>query len=248
MVEEKILQQLGLSEKQARVYLACLELGQGSVVEVSKKAGTKRPTTYLVLDELKQKGLVSELPKEKTTLFSAEDPIMLESKLKQSLKDFSQMLPYLRAKLGKGKKPRVRFHEGKEAMRKIYLSEIFPSDIIYAYGTSIRKFFDLFPDLFDIWAKYWRPKAKHKCVLEIVSNEPEDIKHAKKNIPISKVRILPKGMKFLADNVVTDNKVFIFSLDNLFAVVIESEDLATTYRTLVELAWESAVPVEEWVE
>ena len=39
---ENELQQLGLSEKEAKVYLASLELGSTSVLEISKKAGLKR--------------------------------------------------------------------------------------------------------------------------------------------------------------------------------------------------------------
>ncbi|PIT86455.1 MAG: hypothetical protein COU33_03055, partial [Candidatus Magasanikbacteria bacterium CG10_big_fil_rev_8_21_14_0_10_43_6] len=34
-----ILQNLGLNEKEAKVYLACLELGSATVQEVSDKAG-----------------------------------------------------------------------------------------------------------------------------------------------------------------------------------------------------------------
>ena len=45
---------LGLNEKQAKVYLALLQLGQAGVTAVAEKAGTKRPTTYLILEELRQ--------------------------------------------------------------------------------------------------------------------------------------------------------------------------------------------------
>ena len=100
------------------------------------------------------------------------------------------------------------------------------------------------------WKNIWWPKKKKAKdeVLEIVSNEPDDIQYAKDSIGEREIRILPKNKQFLADNAVTDNKIFIISLESQFAVIIESEDLAKTYRTLVELAWQSAIPAEKWVD
>ena len=117
------------------------------------------------------------------------------------------------------------------------------------YGTSVKKFVETFPDLFDKWDAYWQSKKKNPDnVLEIVDNEPEDIAYAKHYIGKREVRIVPKGKKFLADSAIADDKIMITSLDPIFAVIIESEQLADTYRALVELAWESAIPAKDWKE
>jgi hypothetical protein len=55
---------------------------------------------------------------------------------------------------------------------------------------------------------------------------------------------MPKDLPVNADCVVTENKIFIISLVNLFAVLIESEDLATTFRNFYELAWRGAEKVK----
>ena len=47
------LEKTGLTENEAKVYLAALELGETTVIRLAKKAGIKRPTTYLVVDSLK---------------------------------------------------------------------------------------------------------------------------------------------------------------------------------------------------
>ena len=60
-----VLERVGLKGKEASVYLALLELGTASVESIAKKAGTKRPTTYLVLDDLQNRGLVSIVPQQK---------------------------------------------------------------------------------------------------------------------------------------------------------------------------------------
>ena len=41
------LKNIGLGDKAAKVYLAMLELGPASVLEIAAKASVNRPTTYL---------------------------------------------------------------------------------------------------------------------------------------------------------------------------------------------------------
>lgn len=54
---KKELKQLGLSDKDIEIYLSGLKLGPSSVQEISRKAGVKRSTTYLIFENLKKMGL-----------------------------------------------------------------------------------------------------------------------------------------------------------------------------------------------
>src|SRR3990172_67098 len=97
----KQLQEMGLSEKEARVYLALLELGQAGVPEISKKSGVNRTTTYVILESLAKEGLVSQIEKEKE-------------------KEFIEHLAQLAALFETaGERPKVRFYEGKEGLNVI---------------------------------------------------------------------------------------------------------------------------------
>ena len=55
------LEEIGLSEKEANVYLAILKVGRGTAYKIARLAGVKTPTTYLMLDDLLKKGLVLSL-------------------------------------------------------------------------------------------------------------------------------------------------------------------------------------------
>lgn len=69
------LRKLGLTEKEVRVYLAGLELGPSSVQNIAQKAGLTRPTTYEIIEKLKEKRLFSETAKEKKKkFFVAQSP------------------------------------------------------------------------------------------------------------------------------------------------------------------------------
>lgn len=68
------LKHIGLNEKEAQIYLSLLELGKATVLSVSKRSGIKRPTAYLVLESLVEKGFVSRIIKGKKTFFSSQNP------------------------------------------------------------------------------------------------------------------------------------------------------------------------------
>ena len=64
----ELLNKLGLNQKEANVYMACLELGSGTIKELSEKSGVKRTSIYNFLEELKQKGLITQIQKGKKTI------------------------------------------------------------------------------------------------------------------------------------------------------------------------------------
>ncbi|KKR30424.1 MAG: Transcriptional regulator, TrmB, partial [Parcubacteria group bacterium GW2011_GWC1_39_8] len=71
---EKYLKDIGLSDKEAAVYLALLSFDKALVSDISEKAKIKRPTTYVILETLAKKGLVSESNIGKKTFYIAEPP------------------------------------------------------------------------------------------------------------------------------------------------------------------------------
>lgn len=116
---------LGLSEKEAKIYLAALELGAETAQEIAKKAGVNRATTYVILQGLIKKGLASTFTKGKKTFFAAAPPEQLDHLLRKQeediferRRDLETMIPHLRAlfNLADGK-PKVRFYEGYDGIR-----------------------------------------------------------------------------------------------------------------------------------
>jgi len=121
---EKYLQDIGLSEKEASVYIALLSFDKAGVNDVSVKAKIKRPTAYVILTSLQKKGLVSEVEVGKKTFYMAEPPEKLESflsrrinLLEESRKSLEVLIPELKSiHRGSGEKPVVRFLDSKEGI------------------------------------------------------------------------------------------------------------------------------------
>ena len=49
-----ILQDIGFSEKEAKIYLAILELNEALPSAIARRANIKRPTTYVILDQFEE--------------------------------------------------------------------------------------------------------------------------------------------------------------------------------------------------
>ena len=123
MVSNTILKKLGLTEKEAKIYLACLELGTGTVVKISRKAEITRGSTYDVLEEMLDKGYVSKLHKDKHMVFSAVDPEILMKNYKDRLRDFEMALPELKGLFNQySSRPKVRYFEGLDGIKRVYAS------------------------------------------------------------------------------------------------------------------------------
>ena len=101
MLKEQ-LEKIGLAEKEAKVFLASLELGSSAAQGIAKKAGINRATTYVIIEKLMKKGLMSSVEKGKKTYFQTEDPKRLlklleeqEEGLKRKEEEFKKYLPEL---------------------------------------------------------------------------------------------------------------------------------------------------------
>jgi len=241
MIEEKILKDLGLTETEAKIYLACLELGSDSVLHIAKKAEIKRPTCYLSLDSLFEKGLVSKVEKKNTTFYSAEDPNIILNKYKEKIANFQDLLPFFHAKFNKGPKPKIRYYEGKEALWNIYTKIMFPSKKIYFFGTNTKKLLETFPTIIEYWDDHYSSQCQES--LELASYDETTFKKIYKKIKNHKVRNMPKSLPVFADAIIIEDKIFIVSLNNLFGILIESEDLAKTFKSFFMLAWQAAKSV-----
>ncbi len=257
MIALRHLIQLGLSEKEAQLYIAALQLGSGTVQEIAKKANIKRPTAYVVLDQLIEKGLISRKPSNGGTSYIAENPEKLEVLVDQQKFALSHALPLLKD-LHKEEinRPSVKIYEGVEGMKKIYFDTVWKSKTEILYFASIRKINKLYPGLLDQWVKDFNTENSFQAkARELINPDKEDLAYGV-NFSMSdksrQTRVIPKDfpMQFIGtDNAIFDDKVMFVSLEGkLFTTLIKNKVLADTMRTLYELAWSASIPIEKFIE
>ena len=117
------LRKLGLKEKEVGVYLAGLELGPTTVQNIAKQAGTARPTTYEILEVLKEKGLFQETKQQKKRYFIAQSPEKILSilrlqkrELEEKEREFIRIIAALDTKYGSKDKSGVQVFKGVEGL------------------------------------------------------------------------------------------------------------------------------------
>jgi HTH-type transcriptional regulator, sugar sensing transcriptional regulator len=235
---EDSLKYLGLEEKEAKVYLALLQLGSASVPKISIKAEVKRPTTYLILEELRKKGLVTLVPRPNKTIYTVQSPQILLEEQKEKEETIREKMPELLAMYNSQKeKPKVRFYEGEENIVNLYNKEIFMEKELDIYG-SIEAIGSVFEKIEYNLKKFEEQKTK---IRELLQADEKSIEYSKKYFSeYHQVKVAPPEAKFPTDNIIFGNKLAIFSYkDTPQAVVIESSDVVATYKSIFEMLWDS---------
>lgn len=241
------LKNVGLSDNEAKVYMAMLELGSATVMEISAKAGVNRPTTYVQIESLKKMGLVGTQIKGKKQLFVAESPDQLEFVIEREKKaieekkqELATVLPELVSLFNlAGEKPQVRFFEGKSGMIKMQ-DELIKSKTKEVVGfTTTEGILNIFPDHVKNYASRRVQKGIRARTIYTDSrgailkrNDVEMLREAK--------YVSPDKFPFKSDITIYDDNIAISAMEGkTVGVLITHKELANSFRALFNLLWNS---------
>ena len=239
-----LLIRFGLNEKESTAFLELVRLGASPVSIWAKHTGINRSSMYVLLERLKKEGLVNTFTHKGIQYVQAirveELSALLydkEAMIAKTRELFQKYLPELQ-KLEKthGITPKVRFYEGKSRVEAMY------EDVLK------EKFFKAFfhPER----VKRVMPEYFHKIPQTLRANrgtakelliECKEAQEYKKLYQSDKheIAILPKGIVFSSDTIITKQKIFLvgYSEDDVVATEIWNEELAQTQLVLFDLVW-----------
>jgi len=240
------LQEFGFAEKETSVYLALLELGNGTVSAIARKANIQRTTCYTILDSLINKKVVVISGKEPKQEYVAQSPDTIIEMLKQEmeslqekLKNAEKLAPQLKSIHNVGNRPKVKFYEGKTGLKEVYEDTLTSTEEIRAFATLD----DMYQALPGYFPDYFKRRAKkHIPIKGIVPATPvafERMPYDKEEmrtmalIPADKFRFSPEINIY-------DNKIMIASWKENLGIIIESEEIADAMKKIHDLAWQEA--------
>ena len=251
---KKSLEYIGFSEKEILVYLALLELGKGTVTEISRKAGINRPTGYHILASLESKELVRVSGKEPKQEYLAESPDQIEKMLQQKIKndearirEAKKIIPELKSIHNVSDRPKVLFYEGREGLEKVYEDTLNSHEEIRAYAT----YDDMQATLPGYFPDYFFRRAKKGIPIRAI------FPFTKAGIDLSKDDVLQKRQTamiptdkyyFSPEINIYDNKVMIASWREKLGIIIESAEIADVMKKIYELAWAEAKRLDEKIK
>jgi len=244
---ETNLQDIGLDKKEAKVYLALLQLGQDTAFHIAKKAELKRSTIYVILEQLREMGLVSVVQTKKASLFSPIEPVKLHSIFKEKEAKLYQALPSLEALYNfRPQKPKVEMFEGREGTRAVYydaIDHLRQGEEVVVFSTleHVEKLY--LTEAFKMWKLEFRRNKSAKA-RELMNDSPQERDYAKEMEGLGNrypIRFIPKSLgQTHCDFLIFGNKVALVSPQKeIFATVIEDEQIANSFRLLYEMAWKA---------
>jgi HTH-type transcriptional regulator, sugar sensing transcriptional regulator len=239
------LKNIGLSDNEAKVYLAMLELGPAPVLEIAAKAGINRPTAYFQIETLKKMGLVSSQNKGNKQLFVAESPDQLEfiinretKVIEQKKAELSKVLPELKTLYNLAEdKPIVRFFEGLDGLIKMQdeFLKSKPKEILAI--TSADDVFKVFPKQLETYTPE-RVKRKIHSRGIYTSSKGDFLKATDKQMLRQTKYVKAEDLPFHADITIFGNSVAIASLrGKLSGTIIEDKGIADSFKSLFEFNW-----------
>src|SRR3989344_9622128 len=164
----QLLKDSGFLEKEISIYLNILEMGRGTVAEISRKAGVNRSTGYVILDSLAGKNLVSISGKEPKQEYAALSPSNLveylsaQAEKQKMLADSArEVLPELTSLYNVGDRPRVFFYEGLAGLEHVYEDSLTSKGDIYSTST-YEEMHETLPKYF---STYYERRAKKKIFI-----------------------------------------------------------------------------------
>lgn len=238
---EKV-RQIGLNEKESKVYIELLQAGDSLVSEISEKTKINRSLLYTVLEDLAIKGIVTYIIKNNVRYYRAAEPIKILSLLKEKEEIFRSILPELmNLHKPRTKKPVVEILEGEEGIRTILNDILNVNKEWDAFGAPGKGFEILGP-----WVNVFEKKrSKSKIILKAIFTKTEDgIRRGKELAKLKNtlIRYMPSIYNSPASNYVYGDRIVIlfWYKEFPFAVRIIDKNLAESYTSHFKTLWDSS--------
>lgn len=237
---EPILESIGLTEKEARVYIASLECGEASATELAKQSKLKRPTTYVILEQLVQKGLITKVHKKKVLLFRPEHPEVLFEKEKRKVEALKSALPtLLQIRNSIDLQPTVRVLQGDDAAETMLADIVEQGSDICWWGN------DVFADkiLGKAFEDYTEKRIKKGLWSRGITSNTDTTKrkHLSDPAALRELRVVPKDVFPMRYNVnIYGDTVSIVSFETQSVVMIKNADIAEAHRGMFHFAFAQA--------
>lgn len=230
----------GLNETEAKIYLACLEMGKASAWEIYKKTGIKRPTCYAVLENLVADEIAFKKNDGKRSIFTVIAPAKLLMTIDYRKNQFKKNLPLFEGLQSESKdKPKIRIYEGVEGILEAYrlgLDQPEGSEVL-SFGS-----LEIWQEYNDTNKAYTAERVMKNINLRVLFSNTQDNHRFLKmdHEELRQTRFLPK------EHYVPQNETLIFadtlvhithSDERPFATVIENRLIANDERQRFEILW-----------
>jgi len=245
-MDQKVLEEAGLSKNEVKAYLALLKLGKTTSWKLLSETGIQVSALYYCLDNLIKKGLVSYIIIANKKHFQAASPEQLIQLVDTRKKQLEAMLPELKA-IQKESEERIQtnVYEGYKGFKGIYdrlLRVMKKGETYYVFGA--RQIGDTTNETLNLMlTNFHKQRDKQGIKVKIIFNK--DVEKE-----VKKVANEFKHMDFRFSDIKTNSFVLIYNnrivnflyTERLIAIENISNEIYESYKKFFEEMWKSAIP------
>ncbi len=237
-----MLEDLGLTPSEIKVYTKLLEIGTSSAKEIIYKSKLQNSVVHRALNSLIEKGLINYVLKGKHKVYSATEPEYFFTYIEDKKKQFEAIFPKLKEKqLSQKKETNTSMYKGKRGISEVYNKLISSTEKeILTFGGS--------KETTDFMGLTWWKNIHIKRVAKKIKNRhiasTETLPYIDffLKLKLTKMKFLPKEtFSQYQETAITEDCVAItIFADEGYCILIQNKKIAEGYRKNFEMLWKLA--------
>ena len=246
LMDTSLLEKLGLTKGEIKVYLALNKLGEATIGPIGKESKVSKSKMYDILDKLIDKGLAGYVIKGGSKHFVANDPHMIleyitrkENELEKTRKEMTEFLPQLMLKRSSAKnQPMAEIYSGWQGIKAIRdeLMKAYKSGQTFLTMGCPKSANDRLESYF---LTFHNKRQKNKIGMNIIYNaDARKYGKVRKKMKKTQVRYLPK--KFPSPHwidIFPESVLFVMVVKDPIAFVVRDKELANSFRAYFDIMW-----------
>lgn len=250
-MKEDILNKMGLSEAEKKVYLALLDLGDSTRHDIVNKSGVAGSKIYELLEKLQDKGLVSIYLKDKVKHFKPTNPKQIlnyiddkKNELLDLEKQAKSLLPQLLSKYGTSKEEQevelISGIKGLEVIFREQVDSLSKGETCYVIGGTWGTGESVEKNVQDFFEKIHLMREKKgiktKMLFNIKQKKTTKNLYSSKKYPGTTTRFIEHTSP-VAINIYNDKTIIIIFGEIITSIYITSKDVSNSFLEYFNLLW-----------
>src|SRR3989344_2099784 len=238
-MDTKILEDIGFTNAEIRVYLTLLELGNSTAGPIIEKSGLQSSVVHMTLNKLVNAGFASFIKEGQRNHYQAANPKHIIEYIDEKKKKFEEILPELLAKQQNAeKKSEVVTFRGVKGIRELLY------ELLEAGGKEHNTMGSPKEGLMmgeTFWLNYHRKRAALGIKARLIFNESLKNWQAEKKHPKAEVRYTNKGFEPLTETIVRNDKIGVILWTEIpSGIFFHNKTGAKSYNDFFEVMWKQA--------
>ena len=238
-MDTSILEDVGLTGAEIKVFLSLLEVGSSTAGKVVEKSGLHNAVVHRAFHSLAEKGLITYVQEGKIKRYQTIEPKQLINFLEEKKARLQKLLPELEAKrlLAKQKLQASIFQGIRGVKELINLMLDTDAKEYVSYGGP-QKSHDLLGNFF--WENFQIRRIKKKIKAKLLFHQSLKwwADELNKKYQLTAVKTTQRNFEELTETIICGKRVaIIIYLDKPFGFLVEEPLAAASYRQFFELLW-----------